>query len=233
MHDIKKRLEEIFDFTEYRMNYINWIFCIMCLFLSLVLPSVFAYIIHYVIKDKMVCSLIGSILFATLVLLIYFKDIKKEFKIFTKDFNKNINTVIKYYILGIVLTYTFSLLLYGILKESSQNETLVREYLFDRTWLMLISIVIVAPFTEEIVYRKSVGTVFHNKWVFAIISAILFGGAHIMTNVFSGTFVLTDLLYILPYGSYGFAFALMDYDTETTFSSIMIHSIHNLLNAII
>ena len=230
---MKKIVKQIFDFSNNRTLFINILLSLFCLIGVLVLPSIFGYSFTKVFKNTTLCSLLGSSLFCIILLAIYSKDLGKEFKLFIKNFKKDFKTIVRYYLIGIVMMITFNILLIGILKGTSQNEDLVREVLFSNPVLMLINIVIVAPITEELVFRKSVSTVFKNKWVFAIMSGILFGGAHIMTNVFSGTFILTDLLYILPYGSYGFAFALMDHTTKTTFSSIMVHSFHNLMNGLI
>jgi membrane protease YdiL (CAAX protease family) len=104
-----------------------------------------------------------------------------------------------------------------------------RELLFNRPVFTMISIVIIAPITEELIFRKSLAPIVKNRFVYALICGILFGGAHLLT----GEFVLSDLLYILPYGSLGFAFALMDYDSKTTCSSIVIHSMHNFVTAIL
>lgn len=229
---MKKKLFSLFHREEDRKWYVNVLICVFALTGILVLPSIFGLIIKDIIKNEYASSLIGSILFGLILVIIYRKDLKKELNIYLKGFVKIFKLSIKYYLVGILLTITFSILLAGILKGSSQNENLVRELLFNHPLYMFINIVFIAPVIEELVYRKSVSTWIKNKWIFAIISGILFGSAHIATNVFSGTFILTDLLYILPYGSYGFAFALMDHDTKTTFSSIVIHSIHNLLTGL-
>ena len=46
-------------------------------------------------------------------------------------------------------------------------------------------------------------------------------------------FVLSDLIYILPYGSFGACFALMDYRGKNTYNSIMMHAIHNTATGIL
>ena len=229
---MKKSLFGLFHHEEDRKWYVNVLISVFALIGVLVLPSIFALIIKDIIKNKYVCSLIGSLIFGLILVFLYRRDLKKELNIYIKGFGKIFKLSLKYYFVGILLTITFSVLLAGVLKGSSQNETLVRELLYSHTLYMFINIVFIAPVIEELVYRKSVSTWIKNKWVFAIVSGILFGSAHIATNVFSGTFILTDLLYILPYGSYGFAFALMDHDSKTTFSSIVINIIHNLLTGL-
>ena len=68
-----------------------------------------------------------------------------------------------------------------------------------------------------------------NKWIYAIVCGLLFGGAHLL----AGKFKLINLLYLIPYGSLGFVFALMNRETKTTFSSITMHCIHNTATGIL
>ncbi len=223
----------IFNYTKDRKWYVNLLICIFFVTGILFIPTIFAVLINDVIKNKYVCSLLGNLLFACIMIVVYHKDLSKEFKIYTDNFYKNIKPMFKYYFSGLGLMILFNIILFFILGEISQNETQVRDILVNHTLYMFFSITFVAPLVEELVFRKSVSTVINNKWLYAIISGILFGGAHIMTNVTSGTFIISDLLYILPYGSFGFTFALLNYETKTTFNSITVHAIHNLINGII
>ena len=61
----------------------------------------------------------------------------------------------------------------------------------------------------------------------------MFGFGHLMADITGGNFQILRLLYIVPYGSLGFVFALMNRDNKSTFSSIMIHSIHNFLTGLL
>ena len=97
----------------------------------------------------------------------------------------------------------------------------------------MIDISILAPLVEEIVFRKTINTIINNKWIGAIISGILFGMAHIMVNLTSNTFNVTDLLYILPYAALGINFYLMDCEVKSTFGSIVIHGMHNFATGLL
>ena len=71
--------------------------------------------------------------------------------------------------------------------------------------------------------------VFNNKYAFVAISAILFGLVHTLADLSN----LLNLLYIIPYGALGLGFALMDYETKSTFTSIVMHMIHNTITCIL
>lgn len=231
---MKNKIFEYFKkSTNERPWYINIVVMIIVVLGSLVVPTLLSYS-FFKFTSKYVASLLGDLIYIILIILVYYKDLKSEFKNYKKDFKNNINISVRYYIIGLMFMAFFNLILIKILGGTiSTNETEVRTLLKSSTLFMMINISIIAPIQEELIYRKSLQTVFKNKWVYALISGILFGGAHILINIFGGTFVVNDLLYILPYGSIGFAFALMDYKTKSTFSSMVVHSIHNTINAII
>lgn len=224
---------KFFNYTINRKLYVNVIWCAIFVIGALIVPSLLSFVLKFIIPNKYICSLLSNIIFISIMFLVYYKDIIKEFKLFTINFKNIIKPNIKYYLIGLLLMIGFNSLIVGFVKDISLNESQVRELLFNHKLYMLFNITLIAPLMEELVYRKSVFTVIKNKWLYAIISGLLFGGAHIMINVISDVFVISDLLYILPYGSFGFMFAVMNYESDTTFSSIMMHSIHNLLNGLL
>ena len=159
-----------------------------------------------------------------LFLLIYWKDLKKEFKKFRKNFVENMDVGVRYWMIGLFIMMVSNLFISYILKAGGAgNEKTVQDMLEAIPWLMLIDAGILAPFNEEIAFRKTLKDVFSNKWVFAFLSFLLFGGAHVLGN----TNQLVDWLYIIPYGSLGGAFALAYYDTDTIFTSLSLHMFHN------
>ena len=90
---------------------------------------------------------------------------------------------------------------------------------------MGFQLVIYAPFVEEIIFRKSIRDFVSNKWVYAVLSGFIFGGLHVLTSITD----ITSLLYLIPYCSLGFVFALLYTKSNNIFSSIMVHAIHNSL----
>lgn len=225
--------EELFSYSKDRPFYINLIFCIISFSGLIILPIVFYYIFNSFISNKLLCNLLADILLIVVLYLMYFKDLNKEFKVFTGNFKENAKKSFKYYLIGFGMMVFFNLLIMFLLKNISSNESQVREMLYSNTLIALISISIIAPLSEELIFRKSLQPLVKNKWIYVILTGLLFGGAHLLTNILNNEFVLTDLIYILPYASLGCAFGLMDYENKTTFSSIMMHFIHNTFTAIL
>ena len=89
-------------------------------------------------------------------------------------------------------------------------------------WAMLIDAGLLAPFTEEIVFRKSFRNVFGKGKLFVLLSGLVFGGLHVIsaTNPIG-------YLYIIPYSCLGIAFALMYNKTDSIYASIFMHMFHN------
>jgi membrane protease YdiL (CAAX protease family) len=181
----------------------------------------------------MLCLVIADLMFIALLVFIFYKDLKVEFKTYFSDFKNKFKNSFKIYILGYMGMLFFNVLIAIVLKDISSNESQVRELLYNNTVLTLFSIAIIAPLSEELVFRKSLAPLFKNKWIYVVISGLLFGGAHLLTNLLNDAFSLKDLMYILPYGCLGASFALMDYNSKSTFSSIVIHSMHNTITGIL
>ena len=184
------------------------------------------------ISDKMavLLSAFSSICLAMIFFFIYRKDLKKEFKKFIKDPLEKLDIGMKYWMIGLVIMMVSNLILTYVLKSGgANNENIVQGMLKTFPLLMIIIAGFLAPFTEEIVFRKTLKDIFKNKWIFAFLSFLMFGGAHVIDS--AKTFI--DILYIIPYGALGGAFALAYYDTDTIFTSMTMHMIHNLILCII
>ena len=177
-------------------------------------------------KMLVLLSAFSSICMAFIFYFIYRKDLKKEFKIFKKNLLNNLDIGLKYWTLGLIIMMASNLFLTFVLKSGgANNENAVQEMLKGLPWLMIIIAGFIAPFNEEIVFRKTLKDVFKNKWVFAALSFLLFGGAHVIEDAHN----IIDLLYIIPYGALGGAFALAYHDTDTIFTSLSLHMMHNLV----
>lgn len=211
----------------------NIIICLCVLVGMIFIPSLIALLFNTFISNDTVCSVIGELVFVLLVTLFYYADLKDEFITFKNDIKGNIKRGFKYYVVGLLAMIFFNFFIVMILNDVSSNENQVREMLFNSPLFSMINIVILAPLAEELTFRKSIRTVTNNKMIYAIICGVLFGLAHLLTNFISGIFVISDLLYVLPYGSLGFAFAIMDYNTDTTFTSISMHAFHNFCTGIL
>lgn len=220
-------------FSKDRSISVNIVFCILCFLGLLVFSDLLQILIDLIIKNSIVSNFISNFIFILCIYFMYFKDLNKEFKLYFKNFKNNISTSFKYYIMGFLGMVFFNIFIALFVGGISSNEEQVREMLFNNFIITMISISIIAPILEELIFRKSLEPIIKNKWVYVIVSGLLFGFAHLLTNIVSGSFTITDLVFILPYASLGASFALMDNETKTVFSSIVIHAIHNTCTALL
>lgn len=168
----------------------------------------------------------SSIMLAITLFYIYRKDLISEWKKFKENLGKNFDIGVSAWFKGLLAMVIFNTLLGVIFGLGvANNEKSVQGLIAGFPVVMLLLSGVLAPWSEELVFRKSLRKVFKKRSLYIIVCGLLFGVAH----VFSGAKVWTDWLFILPYGSLGMAFAASYYDTDTIFTPIMFHMIHNII----
>lgn len=175
-------------------------------------------------------SAFSSLILGIIIFFMYRKEIKVEFKRFREKFGQNMDTGLRYWLIGLSFMMLFNSIISAVFKGGQAgNEQAVQSMITALPWMMLISAGVLAPWCEEFVFRKSFKNLFKNKWLYIMFSGFLFGLAHVIGNVN----VWTDWLFILPYGSLGVAFAAAYHETDTIFTPIAFHMIHNILLVLI
>ena len=188
----------------------------------------FATILNIKIKNisnlnYLILTILSDVVLSFIFYFIYRKELKKDFNTFKNNFNKCFDSGLKYWLIGLSIMVIANILIAMFTPLSnSTNEKSVQSLIPTSPALMFIAAGIFAPIIEEITFRKTFQTIFKNKWTFALISFLVFGYIHVMNSNNP-----LELLYIVPYGSLGLVFALTDYETNTVFTSIMMHMIHN------
>lgn len=173
-----------------------------------------------------VLSTFSSLVLFLIFFFIYRKDLKKDFKMFWKNKEEYMDVGIRCWILGLIIMFAVNYILNIVLKAGgANNEKVVQTMIKSFPLLMIIDAGILAPFNEEIVFRKTLKDIFKNKWIFITLSFLLFGGAHVINS----SKTLIDYLFIIPYGALGASFAYAYYKTNNIFTSTTLHIIHNTI----
>ena len=103
-----------------------------------------------------ICIFIGLIL--------YGKELIKEWKTFKKKPGENFDIAFKYYFIGLAIMIGSNIIINFILKlGNSQNEQAVQGLIKTNPFLMLLFAGLFAPIIEEIVFRKSLKNVLKKK----------------------------------------------------------------------
>ena len=173
--------------------------------------------------EKSLYLFITSLIYMFIVILVYKKELNYDIK------NFKIKTIFKYipiYLIGIILMVISSYIVTSITGiQTSQNETTVRQYIKLLPIYMCFSTVIYAPFVEEITFRKTFKNIMNDKILFVLISGIIFGLVHMSASNNS----YNELLMIIPYIIMGIDFSYIYYKSDNIFTTITLHSIHNLI----
>lgn len=159
-----------------------------------------------------------------IIILINLKTLKLSFNDIKINHNEYFKKCLKYWLIALFIMYISNFCISIIGSNLPSNEQIIRQQFQISPLYIFISAVIFAPILEELIFRQSFHNLFTNKWLFIIISGLIFGGMH----VFNGDNVsLIDVLYIIPYSAPGMAFAYMLYKTDNIFVSMGFHMLHN------
>ena len=137
---------------------------------------------------------------------------------------------------GVPLAFAFmiftNLLVVSLAGGIATNEEANRSMISVMPVFSVISMAIVGPFIEEVLFRKGFRKAFKNDKAFMIFTALLFGGAHLLSAINLGTAATNpaQLLYIIPYSGLGYFFAKSYVETDTIFTSVVTHILHNSLS---
>ena len=196
----------------------------------IMIPSLRSKYPDYSFNQRIIYMFVTSIIFLLFLIFIYKDSVFKNFKsFFSKNFSKYMKKAFSYWIIGILIMLASNFILFFINNGAiAGNEKSVRELIDKAPIFMLYQTVLYAPLSEELIFRRSFKDVFKNKYLYILISGLVFGGMHVISSASS----FGDFLYIIPYGALGIAFAWLYYDTDNIFATISMHSLHNLLSII-
>lgn len=172
--------------------------------------------------------LIGLCIFEMLLFfLLYRKELINGFK----DLGKNIKPYLKgnlkiwFAALAIMYISNIAIAIYRGDAVVANNEQTIRDTLKKAAIYVVFATSLYAPFVEELTFRHSFRKIFKNKYIFVIISGLVFGALHVLQPGVQ----LIDLLYLIPYCTPGFAFAIIYLRTNNPTATISLHFIHNTI----
>ena len=159
----------------------------------------------------------------------FYKDLIRDIKYFFKYFREYNSYVFKMYLFSLLflLIITVAIRLTVNIDTSTNQAELAKQFKDTPILIGLLSI-IYAPFVEEILFRGIIRKFINNKYLFIIVSGLLFGVAHVIDDFKS----IGELLYILVYGSLGCFLAAVYNKTNNIFTNMYFHFIQNTLAVI-
>ena len=175
------------------------------------------------LSTQIALMVIGDLFVSIMLFLIYRKYLIEKWHDFKKNFNNYFETGVKVWLIGLGIMWVCNFILaeFSPVKEAI-NENQVQTIITTSPILAMMLTTIFAPINEEIIFRKSIQDFIKNKWLFIIVSGLIFGYLHV-----SSSESLFDFLYIIPYGALGGAFAYLLSKTNNIYTTILMHMLHN------
>ncbi len=175
--------------------------------------------------NAVILNFSSSFIILLCLLFLYQKELKKEWKVFKNNLADNMDIGLKYWLLGLAGMMVSNIALSILFQnDGADNEQLVQQMITALPILMVFSAGFIAPIVEEITFRKVFRDNIKKDILFILVSGIFFGFLHVFPADNLGQF-----LYIIPYSSLGISFAIMYQKTNTVFTSISMHMLHNTI----
>ena len=180
--------------------------------------------------SKKIPSYLIYIFMIILVLLLNYKELYYDLKLFKNNIKSYLPFIIKRYLYMICIMIIVAIPVVLINNGSTSNNQAIINAMFKKVPLATFVLsTLYAPFVEENVFRLSLSKFFNNKTLFIILSGVFFGSLHVIDNFTS----LNDFLYIFQYSALGICLAKAYSDSKNIFVPISMHFIQNFLAAII
>ena len=167
------------------------------------------------------------------VILFYKKYLKKDLVLFKLNKKDYIKKIISYFLIFLVVKYgvaLFSSLLLVMLGSdlvTSENQETVVTLAKTLPFMMMISTSLLAPFVEEGIFRLGIKKVINNKYLFILVSGLIFGFMHIFPTELP---IYVALIESLNYVTMGLLLAYIYNETDNIYVVVIIHALNNLLS---
>jgi len=123
-----------------------------------------------------------------------------------------------------------SILVFPAIQEDNANQSIINDIILNYPVFGFISVAIIAPVVEELVFRFMLCKPFEKvkKFLGVILSALIFGGIHMVASIQEGTFI-DDLPSLIVYVAMGAALSYRYVKTDNLASNVFAHAIYNTM----
>ena len=193
--------------------------------LAFIISMGLMFIVPIFIENKIV-GIALDVTVLLMMLLLFYKDLKRDFKYFKEYFREYNSFVFKMFGISLAVMFVLSLsirLYTGI--STATNQTNLMTTFGNKPLYIILLACIYAPITEELLFRGIFRKIFNKKWLFIILCGVTFGALHVVDDFQS----IKELLYILVYSSLGIFLSSVYYKTNNLWTNIYFHFIQNTL----
>ena len=216
----EKRELPIIEYKQFTNKYICLLGFILCMVMLFILPNY-------------VSSFIGTILIyvgiLSVMLFCFGKQLAHDFKYFKEYFKEYMSLTVKTWLKSLVVMMILGIILNIVTNTSGSNNQQVLQQAFNiyPIYIILLS-VLYAPFAEELLFRGVIRKFIKSKYVFILVSGVLFGLLHVIDD----SKTLAEFSYILVYSSLGIYLASLYYKTNNLWTNITFHFMQNTLGVL-
>ena len=152
------------------------------------------------ITNTTMISFLADLIFLICIIFVYRDNLKNDFENLKKDYK--VSKIIKTVIIWVVIIFVFNILMGAITEiiypnmERDDNTNAIFSLLDVSTFYTIFKTMIFAVVAEELLYRESISDVVKNKYLFVIISSIIYT---FLNFIFVGFQSVNIIIYILSY----------------------------------
>lgn len=208
-------------------------------FYGLVIYFAVNFITAYIVnsfKDQLSITVYNIILIASEVIILGIliflnrKKIKKDFIDFDKHYKKHLKVGIKAWLIGLLFMVISNYIIYNFFVNNIASNQEINTIVIQKMPLYtILGMIILGPFSEEIMFRLSFFEHIKNKYVYYILTVLIFAGMHTLNGMTSPI----ELLYFIPYGCMAVSFSYVMYKTKNVFTTTVIHTCHNAISVLL
>lgn len=155
------------------------------------------------ITNATMLSFLADLIFLICIVFAYRDNLKKDFENLKRDYK--ISSIIKTIIIWVVIIFVFNILMGAITEMiypnmATDDNTNAMSTLFKTSMsYSLFKTMIFAVVAEELLYRESISDVVKNKYIFIVISSIVYTIMNFIFVGFESDIIVMDILsYFLP-----------------------------------
>lgn len=155
------------------------------------------------ITNATMLSFLADLIFLICIVFAYRDNLKKDFENLKKDYK--ISSIIKTIIIWVVIIFVFNILMGAITEMiypnmATDDNTNAMSTLFKTSMsYSLFKTMMFAVVAEELLYRESISDVVKNKYIFIVISSIVYTIMNFIFVGFESDIIVMDILsYFLP-----------------------------------
>jgi len=192
--------------------------------------------------DRVVITLILGSVISVVCILLYFRTLKGDFITFKEKLSSNLWTSLKLFgffmlikFAAATITVLISMAL-GIEFVQSDNQETIQNFAAAAPVIIFITVVILAPFYEEIIFRLGFKKIINYKHLYIITTGLLFGLMHTITFEMMKNFAGVDwnLIFVqsIVFVAMGFTLSAIYWKRPNIWIVIIVHALNNLVSIV-